>query len=433
MVREPHHERLGAICVALSVSARCGQRFAGAPGYNRRVLDAYPVSAICRYLKELLESDLRLSNMWVEGEITNLSRSQRGHVYFTLKEGAYQLRCVMFQRQHRGMPLESGAQVLTHGNLNFYAERGDVQIIVDFVQPAGVGARQAEFERLKTSLEAEGLFDEARKRALPEFPMRIGVVTSPSGAVFHDICDVLTRRWPLAEVVLAPTPVQGAEAVDGVANGIRRLNEDGAIDVIIVARGGGSAEDLWTFNEETVARAIYGSVVPVVSAIGHETDNTIADYVADVRAATPSAAAETVAPERVQVSRNVEAMAGALLFGARSRIDSGAAGLQQSGQRRRAGLPDVARHRERLASSLRHALSAVQRAVERRDERVRGWSNQLRSLDPRATLARGYAVVQLRDGKQAVTSVSQVKGRAKLDVHVKDGKFPAEVSRQYGF
>ena len=409
------------------------QRFAGAPGYNRRVLDAYPVSAICQYLKELLESDLRLSNMWVEGEISNLSRSQRGHVYFTLKEGAYQLRCVMFQRQHRGMPLESGAQVLTHGNLNFYAERGDVQIIVDFVQPAGVGARQAELERLKTKLEAEGLFDEARKRPLPEFPVRIGVVTSPAGAVFHDICNVLTRRWPLAEVVLAPTPVQGADAVAGVADGIRRLNEDGAIDVIIVARGGGSAEELWTFNEEAVARAIYGSGVPVVSAIGHETDYTIADYVADVRAPTPSAAAETVAPERVHVSRNVAAMAAALLFGARSRIDRGTAGLERSGQRLRAGLPDVARHRERLASSLRHALSAAQRAVERRDERVTGWSNQLRSLDPRATLARGYAVVQLRDGKQAVTSVSQVKGRAKLDIHVKDGKFPAEVSRQYGF
>jgi exodeoxyribonuclease VII large subunit len=400
------------------------------------VLDAYPVSAICRYLKELLESDLRLSNMWVEGEITNLSRSQRGHVYFTLKEGEYQLRCVMFQRQHRGMPLESGAQVLTHGNLNFYAERGDVQIIVDFVQPAGIGARQAELERLKTKLEDEGLFDEARKRPLPAFPMRIGVVTSPAGAVFHDICNVLTRRWPLAEVVLAPTPVQGAEAAAGVADGIRRLNEDGAIDVIIVARGGGSAEELWTFNEETVARAIYGSGVPVVSAIGHETDYTIADHVADVRAPTPSAAAETVAPERVQVSRNVEAMAGALLFGARSRIDGGAARLGQSARRLRTSLPNVARHRERLASSMRHALSAVQRAVERRDERVTGWSNQLRSLDPRATLARGYAVVQLRDGKQAVTSVSQVKqvkGKAKLDVHVKDGKFPAEVSRQYGF
>jgi len=410
-----------------------GQRFAAARGYNRRVLDAYPVSAICRYLKELLESDLRLSNMWVEGEISNLSRSQRGHVYFTLKEGAFQLRCVMFQRQHRGMPLENGAHVLTHGNLNFYAERGEVQIIADFVQPAGVGARQAELERLKTKLEAEGLFDEARKRPLPEFPMRIGVVTSPSGAVFHDICTVLTRRWPLAEVVLAPTPVQGADAVAGVADGIRRLNEDGAIDVIIVARGGGSAEELWTFNDETVARAIHGSGVPVVSAIGHETDYTIADYVADVRAATPSVAAETVSPSVSEVSREVAGMAMTLETDVRSRISQGAQDIEHTRRRLRAGLPDVARHRERLASSMRHALSAVRRAVERRDERVSGWSNQLRSLDPRATLARGYAVVQLRDGKAAVTSVSQVKGKAKLDVHVKDGKFPAEVSRQYGF
>ncbi len=397
------------------------------------MLDAYPVSAICQYLKELLESDLRLSNMWVEGEISNLSRSQRGHVYFTLKEGPYQLRCVMFQRQQRGMPLESGAHVLTHGNVGFYAERGDVQIIVDFVQPAGVGARQAEFERLKTTLESEGLFDEGRKRPLPAFPMRIGVVTSPAGAAFHDITTVLSRRWPLAEVILAPTPVQGPDAVAGVADGIRRLNDDGAIDVIIIGRGGGSVEELWAFNEESVARAIYGSGVPVVSAVGHETDYTIADYVADARAPTPSAAAETTAPERVQVSRNVESMAAALLFGVRSRIDGGTAGLARSSDRLRAGLPDVARRRERLTSSIRHGLAAARRAIERRDERVAGWSNQLRSLDPRATLARGYAVVQLRDGKQAVTSVSQVKGKVKLDVHVKDGKFPAEVSRQYGF
>jgi exodeoxyribonuclease VII large subunit len=397
------------------------------------VLDAYPVSAICLYLKELLESDLRLSNMWVEGEISNLSRSQRGHVYFTLKEGAYQLRCVMFQRQHRGMPLESGAHVLTHGNLGFYAERGDVQVIVDFVQPAGVGARKAEFERLKAKLEAEGLFDEARKRPLPEFPVRIGVVTSPSGAVFHDICNVLARRWPLAEVVLAPTPVQGPDAAAGVADGIRRLNEDGAIDVIIVARGGGAAEELWTFNEEAVARAIYGSGVPVVSAVGHETDYTIADYVADVRAPTPSAAAETVAPGVSEVSREVAGMALSLQIDVRGRITHVAQSVEHTKHRLRAGLPDVARHRERLASSIRHALNAARRAVERRDERVIGWSDQLRSLDPRATLARGYAVVQLRDGKKAVTSVSQVKGKAKLDVHVKDGKFPAEVSRQYGF
>jgi exodeoxyribonuclease VII large subunit len=395
------------------------------------MLDAYPVSTVCRYLKELLESDLRLSNMWVEGEISNLTRSQRGHVYFTLKEGAYQLRCVMFQRQHRGMPLENGAQVLAHGNVNFYAERGDIQVICDFVQPAGVGARMAEFERLKAKLEAEGLFDPARKRPLPAFPARIGVVTSPAGAVFHDICHVLGRRWPLAEVVLAPTPVQGPDAVVGIAEGIRRLNAADGIDVIIVARGGGSIEELWAFNEEIVARAIYASTVPVVSAVGHETDFTIADYVADLRCPTASAAAETVAPNVADVWREVAGMAASLLIDVRGRITQGAQAVERSRGRMR--LPDVSRQQERVASSIRHALNAVKRTLERRDERVGGWANQLRSLDPRATLARGYAVVQLREGKQAITSVTQVQGKAKLDVHVKDGKFPAEVSRQYGF
>ncbi len=400
---------------------------------TQSLLDAYPVSWVARYVKELLESDLRLSNLWVEGEISNLSKSQRGHVYFTLKEGAYGLRCVMFQRQYRGMPLENGAQVLAHGNISFYAERGDVQIIVDFVQPAGVGARQAEFERLKTKLEADGLFDKARKRPLPRFPRRIGVVTSPAGAVFHDICNVLTRRWPLAEVILAPTPVQGPEAVVGVAEGIRALNSHGAIDVIIVARGGGSTEELWTFNEEIVARAIFSSTVPVVSAVGHETDFTIADFVADVRAPTPSAAAETVAPDRFDIARQLNGMVISAGIDVRGRIDQGVRGLEGAGHRMRNALPDPGRYRERIVSLLRHAATASARMVEQRLGRVDGCAGRLRSLDPKSTLARGYAVVQVRNSKQAVTSIEQVKGKERLDVYVKDGKFPAEVSRQYGF
>ncbi len=400
---------------------------------TQSLLDAYPVSWVCRYVKELLESDLRLSNVWIEGEISNLSRSQRGHVYFTLKEGAYGLRCVMFQRQYRGMPLENGAQVLVHGNISFYAERGEVQIIVDFVQPAGVGARQAEFERLKTKLEAEGLFDKARKRPLPRFPRRIGVVTSPAGAVFHDICNVLTRRWPLAEVVLAPTPVQGPDAVVGVAEGIRQLNGAGDIDVIIVARGGGSTEELWAFNEEIVARAIFSSAAPVVSAVGHETDFTIADFVADVRAPTPSAAAETVAPDRRDILRQVNGMVISSAIDVRGRIDQGATRVDRAAHRMRSAIPDPGRYRERIVSLLRHAASAAGRSLEQRSGRVDGCAGRLRSLDPRSTLARGYAVVQVRDSKQAVTSVAQVKGKERLDVYVKDGKFPAEVSRQYGF
>lgn len=400
---------------------------------TQSLLDAYPVSWVARYVKELLESDLRLSNLWIEGEISNLSKSQRGHVYFTLKEGAYGLRCVMFQRQYRGMPLENGAQVLAHGNISFYAERGDVQIIVDFVQPAGVGARQAEFERLKTKLEADGLFDQARKRPLPRFPKRIGVVTSPVGAALHDIITVLTRRWPLAEVVLAPTPVQGPEAVVGVAEGIRALNSHGAIDVIIVARGGGSTEELWTFNEEIVARAIFSSAAPVVSAVGHETDFTIADFVADVRAPTPSAAAETVAPDRFDIARQLNGMVISSGIDVRQRIDQGARGLDRAGHRMRTALPDPGRYRERIVSLLRHAASAAGRMVEQRLGRVDGCAGRLRSLDPQSTLARGYAVVQVRNSKEAVTSIGQVKGKERLDVYVKDGKFPAEVSRQYGF
>jgi exodeoxyribonuclease VII large subunit len=397
------------------------------------VIEATTVSGLARYLKDFLESNLTLSNLWVEGEISNLTRSQRGHVYFTLKDANAAIQCVMFQRQYRGAPLDSGAQVLAHGNVSFYEARGNVQFIVDFVQPSGVGARQAEFERLKEKLAADGLFDEARKRRLPAFPVRVGVVTSPTGAVFHDISHVLERRWPLAEVVLAPTPVQGVEAAIGITEAIRQLNQTTGIEVIIVARGGGSLEELWPFNEEIVARAIFASAVPVVSGIGHETDYTIADFVADVRAPTPSAAAEAVAPDRRDISRRVEGMIVALSIAARGQVTRALVDIDRAGRRLAGGLPNVSRHNERLTSILRHAAGALARGVEQRVERTRSSASRLRALDPAATLARGYAVVQIRDGKQAVMSVKQVKGREKLDVHVKDGRFPAEVSRQYGF
>ena len=397
------------------------------------MLDSRSVAWVCHYLKNVIEGDLQLSNLWVEGEVSNLSRSQKGHVYFVLREGSYQLRCVMFQRRYRGAMIEEGAQVLAHGSVSFYEGRGDLQIVVDFVQPAGVGARQAEFERLKVKLESEGLFAEGRKRALPAMPRRIGVVTSPAGAVFHDICQVLERRWPLAEVVLAPTPVQGPEATAGVAEGIRRLNEANGIDVIIVARGGGSADELWAFNEEPVARAIYASGVPVVSAIGHETDFTIADLVADKRAPTPSAAAELVSPDRADITRQVTGMFISMGLDVRARIERGATRVDRAGHRMRAGIPDPKRFRERIAFLLRHSGTAVSRTSEQRRWRVDTFAAQLRSLDPSSTLARGYAVVQVRDGKEAVTSIKQVKGKERLDVYVKDGKFPAEVSRQYGF
>ncbi len=397
------------------------------------MIEAYRVSWLASYLKELIESDLRLSNLWVEGEVSNLTRSTAGHMYFTLKDQDAQLRCVMFRRAYGGVPLENGDQVLAHGNVAFYEARGDLQLVVDFVQPAGIGAGRAEFERLKEKLEAEGLFEPARKRALPRFPRRVGVVTSPAGAAFQDIRHVIGRRWPLTEVVLAPTPVQGSEAAAGICEAIRQLNQAAEIDVIIVARGGGSPEDLWPFNEEIVARAVFASRVPIVSGVGHETDYTIADLVADLRAPTPSAAAEAVVPERGEVSRRLEGMTLALLTGTHGRVKRGLLGVERAAQRLRWAVPDPAQQRERIEALVRHAGSAVGRALEQRSERLNGFALQLRSLDPRRTLARGYAVVQLREGKQAITSVKQVKGRDRLDVHVRDGRFPAEVSRQYGF
>ena len=397
------------------------------------MIEAYRVSWLARYLKELIESDLRLSNIWVEGEVSNLTRSSAGHLYFTLKDEEAQLRCVMFRRSHGGAPVENGAQVLAHGNVSLYEARGDLQLIVDFIQPAGVGVWAAQFERLKEQLEAEGLFDPARKRPLPPFPRRLGVVTSPTGAVFHDICHVAGRRWPLAEIVLAPTPVQGAEAAAGIVAALRRLNDEADIDVIILARGGGSIEELWPFNEEIVARAVYGSRVPVVSGVGHETDHTISDYVADVRAPTPSAAAETALPDRPEVSRRVEGLALALHAWTAGRVNQGRAGMGQALERLRWVQPEPARLRERLAALVLATEVAVERAAARRDERLSSFAAQLRSLDPRRTLARGYAVVQMREDRQAVTSVGQVRGRDRLTVHVRDGNFPAEVSKQYGF
>ena len=404
------------------------------------MIEAYRVSWLARYLKELIESDLRLSNIWVDGEVSNLSRSSAGHLYFTLKDEEAQLRCVMFRRAmptgrqaYNGAPLENGAQVLAHGNVSFYETRGDLQLIVDFVQPAGVGVWQAQFERLKEQLEAEGLFDPARKRPLPPFPRRVGVVTSPTGAVFQDICHVAARRWPLAEIVLAPTPVQGPEAVPGIASGLRRLNDEPGIDVIILARGGGSIEELWAFNEELVARAVYGSRVPVVCGVGHETDYTIADFVADVRAPTPSAAAETALPDRAEVWRRVDGLALALNTWVGAQAGQSRTAIERSLQRLRSALPDATQSRHRLGALVLAAEVAMERLTSRHGERLSGFAAQLRSLDPQRTLARGYAVVQMREDKQAVTSVKQVRGKERLTVHVQDGTFPAQVSRQYGF
>ena len=266
---------------------------------------AYTVSAVAEYLKASLESDPRLADLMVVGEVSGYRNPSSGHHYFALRDEQSVLRCVMFRGGRGGQFLSDGSQVICHGRISIYAARGDLQYYVDQVEPDGVGALQKAFEEMRKRLESEGLFESGRKRQLPAMPARIAVITSPTGAVIQDILNVLTRRYPLAEVILIPTAVQGEKAAPEIVRAFQALNALDDIDVAIVARGGGSLEDLWSFNEETVARAIFASNVPVISAIGHETDTTIADLVADVCAPTPSAAAEIVAPATADLAGEV--------------------------------------------------------------------------------------------------------------------------------
>jgi exodeoxyribonuclease VII large subunit len=263
------------------------------------------VSELTAGIKEVLESNL--DRVWVEGEISNLRRPPSGHLYFTLKDEQTQIRGVLFKQQSRFLriELEEGQHVICWGRVGIYERRGEYQLILDYVEPKGIGSLQLAFEQLKERLAAEGLFDAARKRPLPLMPKRIGIVTSPTGAVIRDMLNILRRRFENIEVLLYPVRVQGEGATQEIAEGIAYLGAQGGVDVIIVGRGGGSLEDLWAFNEETVARAIVASSIPVISAVGHETDFTIADFVADVRAPTPSAAAELAVQQKRDLVRTI--------------------------------------------------------------------------------------------------------------------------------
>ncbi|HEX7587689.1 MAG TPA: exodeoxyribonuclease VII large subunit, partial [Anaerolineae bacterium] len=268
------------------------------------------VTQLARRIKEIVEDDLTLSDAWVRGEISNFTHATSGHLYFSLKDREAAIRCVMWRTDAaRVFKLPAnGDAVQVHGRVSMYEARGDVQLYVDEIKLAGAGALWQEFERLRARLDAEGLFAAERKRGLPQFPRRIGVVTSREGAVFHDICNVLRRRYPLVEILLAPTLVQGGTAAPQIAKVIESINRC-EIDLLIVARGGGSIEDLWAFNEEAVARAVHDSVLPIVAGIGHETDFTICDFVADLRAPTPTGAATAVTPDRTAIAHRVAQVA----------------------------------------------------------------------------------------------------------------------------
>lgn len=388
------------------------------------------VSEITRYLRELFESDEILSDVWVQGEVSNLSRPASGHIYFTLKDASSALKCVIWKQTAWRLPLtlQNGMALEAHGGVGIYERDGQYQLYVDAVRLTGEGALYQEFLRLKARLEAEGLFAAERKRALPERPATIGLVTSASGAALQDILNTLRRRYPLVRVVLAPCAVQGEEAPPQIVRSLGLLNEQNQAELIIVARGGGSLEDLWAFNDEGVVRAIADSTIPVITGIGHETDFTLADFAADMRAATPTAAAEQAVPDAADLREQLTVYSGKLMVT-----------LQQRLVMERGYLQDVKRRIE-LQSPIWRVRNGRQRMDELHARLVKKQAHNLEilrgnvihlqkrlvNLSPRAVLQRGYAIVKTADGT-LVKSVRQVDREDVIDIRVSDGTILSKV------
>ena len=386
-------------------------------------------SAILTILRDVIEGSEIFSDLWIQAEVSNYSRSTPGHRYFSLKDSGGVLRSVLFASKMHGFEMKDGDRVLAHGYISIYQQRGELQFVADFVRPEGVGLLAAKYEELKARLDEEGLFDPARKRPLPRFPRIIGVVTSPTGAALQDIKNVLSRRWPLATLVLAPAMVQGEQAPAQILAALRRLAREPGLDLAIVARGGGSIEDLWAFNDEGVARAIFGFPVPVVSGVGHETDETIADLVADLRAPTPSAAAERSSPDVAQLARALFVLERGMSLCAREAISTRALGVDASLRRLQGSTPDLASLARDVNVLLRELHAGLERRCTTDRARFEGVSARLTALDPMATLVRGFAIVQQAGGKKRVVNgVRKVKSGERLQVSVADGAFWAEVS-----
>jgi exodeoxyribonuclease VII large subunit len=415
---------------------------------DRKVLT---VSELTTRLREVLEE--RFPAVWVEGEISNYRLYGSGHAYFTLKDADAQLHAALFRSRGRRIRFEpaDGLHVLAFGSIEVYPQRGEYQLVVELLEPKGLGALQLAFEQLKARLQAEGLFDQARKRELPRFPRKIGIVTSTSGAAIQDMLRVIGRRFGELSIVISPCKVQGDGAAEDIAQALRDLNTLGDVDVIIVGRGGGSIEDLSAFNEEVVARAIAGSKVPVVSAVGHEVDFTIADFVADLRAPTPSAAAELVVREKqavvdtlVQLRARLERSAARPLRDLERRVDELTVRLRR-GMR---GEVSHASHRATLATRALRASDPVARVTSgrhrleglearliasfiRRCDHARAGLQaavaRLDSLSPLAVLGRGYSLTRARTG-EFVRNASQVKAGDDVQVLLQQGSLDARVT-----
>lgn len=424
--------------------------------------------------KQIIESGLPL--LWVRGEISNFVSATSGHWYFSLKDEVAQVRCVMFRHKSQYLDFKpaNGIQVEVLALASLYEARGDFQLNLEKMRPAGLGALFEAFERLKSKLEAEGLFEADRKRDLPLLPRQIGIITSPQAAALRDVLRTLANRMPNVPVLLYPTPVQGDGAAQKIAQAIKTANQRAECDVLIVCRGGGSIEDLWAFNEEVVARAIAASHIPIVSGVGHETDFTIADFVADLRAATPTAAAQAVVPDRQELRQRLEQFRRHLLRAALRRFEQGMqqvdflqrrlvhpaqrihqqserlAGLRQRmrlahayavqhqqgrwnglWQRLRGQLPDVARLQEQQTNHARRLTAAMGRTLDRHDARLSALQQHLQLLDPQQVLARGYSVVRDAQGNIVQSSEDIALGE-KLDITFAQGAARAVVQEKSG-
>jgi len=390
------------------------------------------VTQVNEYLKMLLDGDRVLSNIFVRGEISNFKIYSSGHAYFTLKDETGQLKSVMFRSYASRLAFlpADGMRVIAHGRVSVYEANGQYQLYADELQPDGAGSLALQFEQLKRKLQDEGLFDEARKKPLPKMPMHIGVITSPSGAAVHDIMNILGRRFPCAEMILFPSLVQGAEAPAQLIMGLEFFRMTGLADVIILGRGGGSAEDLWAFNDEMLARAVAASPIPVISAVGHESDFTICDFVADKRAPTPSAAAELAVPEKGELLRLLEAQGERMGSALEKRVKAERRFLDRIAQSR------IFLHPEQMIDGFRMRVADKEEKIERalstlltqKKNCMMQSGARLEALSPLSVLSRGYAEVG-KEGK-TVQSVSGIDQGDVLDIRFSDGTVSAVVERK---
>lgn len=387
----------------------------------------YSVSELNQMVQTLLED--AFLPMWIEGEISNFACPNSGHWYFSLKDKNAQVRCVFFQGRNRYKNLQpnNGMHVLLRAKISFYPIRGEFQLVVDHFTPAGEGVLRQAFEKLKAELNAEGLFDTAHKKPLPKFPKTVGVITSETGAALRDICVILKRRFPIIDIIIYPCLVQGKAAATQIVQQIQHANQRQECNLLILARGGGSLEDLWPFNEESVARAIFKSHIPLISAIGHETDFTIADFVADCRAATPSMAAQLASPDQQEYQQLLTKTAHRLIKLIQAHINGFQQQLNHLHKRLRHPRQRIQDNAQRLDDLAQRLTLTMRMQLKIREQKLLGLSRTLHAVSPLGSLSRGYAIIKNDHTKQIIRTISDIHIGDKILAEITDGKLLCRV------